>query len=414
MTPHPIRCLAALLAALCLVPACALAQGTGDERLEDIAALCDTLEASHKNLYAAISREDFAQKREALEQEAPGMSDAAFYYALRELTASVGDAHTTLDFSDSWYAHLTALPFAVLPMEGTWFLAITDEANAAYLGWEVTAIDGVPMDEVFRRAKRLISHENDVWAARQVSNTINFLEALQYLGVTPEGASGVTLALRRPGRDEEAQLALAGLSEEEIASLKTARLSPEQTPMTQPNGYYSALLPDERTLFIQYNVCADWEAMPMSEFAAAVDGLLAENAYEKVVIDLRYNSGGDSSVWWPLLDALERRQKEQGFPVYTLIGADTFSSGILDALESKERLCATLVGSPTGGSVNGYGELKSFDLPNMPISVSYSTKYFEPVPGYEGSSLLPDVTVEATLADYLAGRDTVAEAVLAM
>ncbi len=152
----------------------------------------------------------------------------------------------------------------------------------------------------------------------------------------------------------------------------------------------------------------------MSEFAAAVDGLLAGNGYEKVVVDLRYNSGGDSSVWWPLLDALELRQKEQGFPVYTLIGADTFSSGIIDALESRERLSATLIGSPTGGSVNGYGELESFTLPHMPITVSYSTKYFELVPGYEGSSLVPDILVETTLADYLAGRDTVVEAVLEM
>lgn len=406
--------LAALLALLCLFPLCALAQGSADERLEDIAALCGTLEANHKNLYAVISKESFAQKRAALESRAPEMSDAEFYYALRELVASVGDAHTSLDFNDSWYAHLTALPFAVVPMEGKWFLAIVDEPNAAYLGWEVAAVDGVPTDEVFSRAKRLISHENDVWAARSFSNTINFLEALQFLGVTPTDAAGVTLTLREYGKKEETLLTLAGLSEEEIVNLQTVRLAPETAPITQPSGYYSALLPDDQTLLIQYNVCADWEAMPMSEFAAAVDGLLAENAYEKVIIDLRYNSGGDSSVWWPLLDTLALRQKEQGFPVYTLIGADTFSSGIIDALESKERLSATLVGSPTGGSVNGYGELQSFDLPHMPITVFYSTKYFELVPGYEGSSLLPDVSVETTLSDYLAGRDGVVKAVLGM
>lgn len=405
---------AALLAALCLLPACAPAQDIASERLEDIAALCDALEANHKNLFATLSKEAFDEECSALEQSAPAMSDAQFYYALREIVASVHDAHTSLDFSDSWYAHLTALPFAVLPMEGAWFLAIADEPNAGYLGWEVLAIDSVPMDEVFVRAKRLISHENDVWAAQNFSNTINFLEALQYLGVTPADASGVTLTLRERETGAEAALTLQGLSEAEVLSLQTARLSPKETPMTQPSGYYSALLPNDESLFIQYNVCADWEAMPMSDFAAAVDSLFAENAYGKVVIDLRYNSGGDSSVWWPLLDVLERRQEEQGFPVYTLIGADTFSSGIIDALESKERLSATLVGTPTGGSVNGYGELASFDLPHMPISVWYSTQYFELVPGYEGSSLLPDVLIETSLADYLDGRDTVAEAVLAL
>jgi hypothetical protein len=44
--------------------------------------------------------------------------------------------------------------------------------------------------------------------------------------------------------------------------------------------------------------------------------------------------------------------------------------------------------------------------------VSYSTKYFRFVEG-DAPSLIPDVAVNLTLADYLALRDPVLEAVLA-
>ena len=63
------------------------------------------------------------------------------------------------------------------------------------------------------------------------------------------------------------------------------------------------------------------------------------------------------------------------------------------------------MGSQTGGNVNGYGELKSFDWPNSPITVYYSTKYFELIPGYERDSLYPDITVKQTFENYMNGID---------
>ncbi len=40
-----------------------------------------------------------------------------------------------------------------------------------------------------------------------------------------------------------------------------------------------------------------------------------------------------------------------------------------------------LVGEPTGGKPNSYGEISSFLLPNSGLVVNYSTKYFEQVSG---------------------------------
>ena len=268
------------------------------------------------------------------------------------------------------------------------------------------------MAEVFTRAKGIISHENDVWAAQQFSNTINFLEALQFLGVTDAQAQGVTLALASRDGERESELFLPGMSEQEIMAARIVSLQAEATAATAPSGVYRAMGLSERTLFLQYNACMEVPDLPMRDFAQQVEALLVQNGYDTLLLDLRYNAGGDSSVWWPLREVLENVQARQGLTVYTLIGAQTFSSGIIDALESREYLGATLVGASTGGSVNGFGELKSFSLPNSPVTVWYSTKYFELVPGYEGSSLMPDIPVEETLEDWLAGRDSVVEAVL--
>ena len=364
---------ACLLAALLCLPMAAGAL-TAEERLADLDAFCDGLEQGHKNLYAVTSKAEFAQMREAVAGRIDAMDDAAFFYELRRLAAAIGDAHTTISYSDSPYAHLRALPFAVRQWQGRWYLAMADQQNGRYLGWEVTAIDGVPMAEVFARAKGIISHENDVWAAQQFSNTINFLEALQFLGVTDAQAQGATLTLASRDGGGESKLFMPGMSEKEIMAAQIVGLRAEAAAATAPSGIYRAMELNGQTLFLQYNVCAEAPDLPMRDFAQKVEEALTQNGYDTLVLDLRYNTGGDSSIWWPLRERLENVRARQALTVYTLIGEQTFSSGIIDALESREYLDAVLVGVPTGGSVNGYGELKSFSLPNSPVTVWYSTK----------------------------------------
>ncbi|WP_262493747.1 S41 family peptidase [Niastella koreensis] len=57
-----------------------------------------------------------------------------------------------------------------------------------------------------------------------------------------------------------------------------------------------------------------------------------------------------------------------------LIGKLTFSSAIMNAIELKRGTNAILVGEPTSGSVNHYGEVRAFRLPHTKIIIGYSTR----------------------------------------
>lgn len=401
-----VLCLCAML--LSSLPA--WAQDAAAQRMEDIAALCAVLEEKHPDMYANVSRETFARKRQALEEEAGELTVGEFAYAMMELAALIGDAHTTVSYYQNKYSELTALPFALTPMEGRWLLAMAPEESAAHLGEEVTAINGVPMAEVFERAKAFISHDTLAWARRQLSNTINFMEGLRMMGVAPQDAQGVTLSLCSAS-GAMAELFVPGMSENEIMQAKIASLTPAAHAQTWASGYYRAIPLNGSAFFIQYNVCQEAPDMPMAEFAQLVRPYV--EAAEKVVLDLRWNTGGDSRVIEPLLNMLEEVQTKKQLDVYTLIAGDTFSSGVMNAMDTKKRLDAVLVGSETGGAVNAFGELYTAALPHAPLVVSCSTKRFELRPDGAGNSLIPDIPAEQTLEDYMCGRDTVVEAVLA-
>jgi hypothetical protein len=130
------------------------------------------------------------------------------------------------------------------------------------------------------------------------------------------------------------------------------------------------------------------------------------------VVDVRSNTGGDSTVDDPLIRGLESRPAwRQRGRLFALTGGLTFSSGMWTANDLR-RLGAILVGGPTGGKPNSYGNVRNFSLPNSGLPVSYSTTYFRIIEDADPPSLLPELPVDPTLADYRSGRDPVLEAAI--
>lgn len=87
---------------------------------------------------------------------------------------------------------------------------------------------------------------------------------------------------------------------------------------------------------------------PFSAFANEVLRLADLNGARKFVIDLRFNSGGDSGVVNPLVHGL----KQRGLKVYALVGRDTFSSAFWTAQDLKRKANAVLVGEAMGEKPN--------------------------------------------------------------
>ena len=93
-----------------------------------------------------------------------------------------------------------------------------------------------------------------------------------------------------------------------------------------------------------------------------------------------------------------------------LIGSNTFSSGLWAAEDFKRQAHAILVGTPTGGRPNSFGEQRSVELPHSGLTLYYSTRKWVRDPHHDPESLEPDVLVEATYADLVGGRDAVLDA----
>lgn len=91
------------------------------------------------------------------------------------------------------------------------------------------------------------------------------------------------------------------------------------------------------------------------------------------IFDLRDNLGGKSSLIKPLMDFFE--QKYFSCKIITLVNYKCFSSAIF-AINNMQQYDSIFVGEPIGSFINHFGEIKSFNLKQLNVDVTYSTKYF--------------------------------------
>jgi len=408
-----MRPLLTLPCAILLFAAFAFAQTAPDrdERWRrDVDAVAQQLPQLHPNLFTRVTREDFNAAAARLMMSIPRMQDFEVAVGLQQLVAMGGDAHTTFNVFQAGTG-VRQLPLRVQWFDDGLFVTNTNLTYTRAIGARITAIAGRPIDEVYDAVKTVISYENDNWARVRSETLLVSGEVLTALGIASAPA-GIEYSFEKNG--ESFNLIITNVSGNIHAGPQPARLLRPLYTRNREFPYWFDYIPEARTLYMQYNSCEASAGLSIADFTREVVDFIRANPVEKLVLDLRWNSGGNSAIIQPFFlaigDLLQRGEIPTFRGGYTIIGRHTFSSGMLNAIDSK-RGGVTLVGLPTGGNPLGYGEVRSLQLPSGLI-VSYSTRQFQ-LDGFPGPALFPDIEVGIKSTDYFAGRDPMLEAVLA-
>lgn len=372
----------------------------------DLDVLLHELHRSHPDPYGRVGRAAFEERAEAVRERLPELDSRAAAAALLEVIALVGDSHTRLrDWSLLEDPHFP-LSFSAYA-DGIFVVAVPYSLREAF-GCQVLAIDDQPVERVFDRLRAVVPHENNVILRRSAARVMGFASVMAAVGAVrdPERAR---FTLSKPD-GEVLELELEPLT----GPTSWVWFSPQNyvppVVTAQPRvPYWWRWLPVERVLYVQYNQCREDPERPFEDFADEILRRIDAGGVERVVIDLRFNGGGDSSVFGPLLRGLRRRSAvNRADRLVVLIGAGTYSSGMLNALQLRRESCARLVGEPTAQKPNAFGEIECFELPHSGLQIDLSTKRFQLVDG-DPPSLEPDVLIPHRFRDEVVGRDLALE-----
>ncbi len=381
---------------------------TKEDWLADLDYLADALPRNHRDWHSLIRKRAWRKAvKDARKVILSGTSEAAFV-ALVELIAAGRDPHTWLPFIERG-------TFKSVPVRMRWlpdglFVTAAPSGYKDIIGGRVTQVGNVAAEAALERLARLVAFDNPQWKRWMVGKLVPIPRLLHTVGLSDTPETLELVVRGHDGKDRKVSIARGGsrkvTSWQEVAGVETPLwLTQNDKP------YWFTSIDNNAAVYVAYNSCMPDPTRPFSEFTNDIMSKLKRGGAGRVIIDLRNNPGGNSNVIFPLLAALaEHKVINQPDRLFVLIGPGTFSSAMDNAIRFRTTTRATLVGEPTGGKPNQFGNISQRYLPKSGFGFPVSTKYYEFDPS-DPPSVAPDVQVVLKSADFFAGRDPVMEKV---
>lgn len=365
--------------------------------IEDLEFLKKTLPVKHTNLFAKITQSDFDKKVDAIINKADALNYETFTAELFKLTVSIGDEHT---FVEPKFTKVLPIQFDFFK-EGLFVTGI-EPANSALLQARLTAINNQSITNVISLFKKAIQSENQSYFDDHFLRFINNPAFLKGLGIIDADEEAEFTLMDK--NNKQIKIKLASIQDNNIANVKLAFAQASLLSKKKKGNYWFDYDSGRKTLYFNYNECREEHGNPFAKFNSEMFDLIAAERPEKIVLDLRHNNGGNSGVLSPFIEKIKGSYLNQKGKFFVLIGKQTFSSAVMNAVDLKRNSNATFIGEPTSGNINHYGEVRGFSLPNAKIIIAYSTRYWETWKGKKGP-LKPDNAVQYSIKNYAEGKD---------
>lgn len=394
----------------------------------DVAAVRDYVAKNRS--YSAAARVEALRRAELL----TGLvgQPARFELEAAHIAALADNGHSAL-LPPQWASRYPRSPVHLaLFADGLYVIAAPAE-HAALLRRRVIAINGHPWRTVHRAYSRYQGGEQ---AFRDQFVTL-FMETPALLAAADLGADAdaLTLTLETPRGRRQAVTVRARLSpfEGEAAFVgypqlldAASLLAPEARPLylQEPERPFRLAFPARLDgAYIQLKATRGLE---IDAFLTAALAQLGARRPRNIVVDLRFNLGGDLNITRDFMRALPALA--DGGRVYAITSGRTFSAAIssLGYLKQAAGDRLTIVGEPIGDRLEFWAEGDILRLPGLGALMLYADERHNYMTGCpeedcHGSirdhpirvrSLQPDIAAPLAFADFLAGRDPAMEAIL--
>ncbi|HLI51264.1 MAG TPA: hypothetical protein VKU87_05675, partial [Thermomicrobiaceae bacterium] len=284
-----------------------------------------------------VSEATFDETAGRLRAAIPGLTDAGIVVEMMKLMRLVDDGHTRLRSIANVPGLQQTLPLQFYLFEEGLFITAADPAYLGLLGSQVLSFAGTSVEALFDALEPLISRDNQEWLKQMTPYHLRELPLLHALGLVPE-PDRVELRLMDQSGKERVEPVAVDSNHPDIWYAMPAPTSwvflpdtiPGETPRYLHNAgvaYWFDYLADERLVYFQFNRVSNDVEESLEHFAARLFDFVERNPVEKLVIDLRWNNGGNTLLELPLLhrligcDALNQLGR-----LFVIIGRRTFSA----------------------------------------------------------------------------------------
>ncbi|MDQ3654721.1 MAG: tetratricopeptide repeat protein [Chloroflexota bacterium] len=357
----------------------------------------------------------------------PGLTDHQVIIELMKLVRRLNDGHARVRPPEDREDMQRAVPLQFFLFEEGLFVTAAAPEHEALLGAEILAIGGHDLDTVIAAFEPVIARDNEnrQWFRAGLPPFLREPSVLHALGLIPE-PDRIPYTVRTMSGEIETITIEADASwpawkiRDAFPYPEGWRFLPETLPGEAPHYLRNADLPfwfqalsETRTLYFQFNQVRDAASETLAGVGERILAAIEAGHAEKLVIDMRWNGGGNTFKEMPLLRQIiaSRRVNRRG-ALFVIIGRNTFSAAQNGVNFLSHHSRAIFVGEPTGSSPIFIGETNHFELPHSKTVMNISDlRWVGTWPDDYRIWLPPTLYAPPTFALYRQNRDPAMEAI---
>jgi len=394
---------------------------TNQHWLEDLEFVVTKLKLVHPNLYYKISREklDSVINRSRSKIET-ATTDAECYFAIRRIISALKDGHTNISLNGKIDFVSMKLPIVIGCLGDGFFVEAAEKKNKYIIGSKVTAVNGVPIDQVIQKLCEITSRDNSAGLIDKAASYLRYPLIMQGVGVVC-GDTELTYSLTDMNGENSLITIHHSINFEDSDLYDLQSSLGSSIPAYLKNlskNYWFEELKNEKTLYVQINVLSNQGGKNDSfeEFTKKLFEYFDKksSSIDKLIIDLRYNDGGNGRLVIPFVKGIVKRDylNTRG-KLYVIIGSKTFSAAIVMATSLLEYTEAIFIGSKSACPANLFSNSTNVGtLPNSGYRLSISTRLIDNGWISNREFFKIDIPVLTTGKEYFAGIDPVLDAII--
>lgn len=322
--------------------------------------ILEKMESEHIYLYHSITKEEILLFIDDCFEKYKIQNDFDFNYIMNVILKKINgtlDAHTDFKYNKS-----QRLPFSFLMIDGDVYLVNVTNKYKKFLFSKLISINDTPINTILKEIRNSTSFQTESWFKHKAQEKLSdYYEILSL----PSISSDVSKLFFKFGNDTMISLSLNQINVLKD-KLKKEDNSSELVFTLKKNFNY--FIEENKIVFI-YNSCKDKN----KELLKSIENVkkdIENSSIDTFILDLRGNTGGDSSIIKPLIDYL----RNSNLNLITLVDRGVFSSGII-ALNDMIDIGSEVIGEEVGAYINGFGECtKYFQIDSFEYRICQ--KYF--------------------------------------
>lgn len=378
----------------------------------------------HWNLFANVSKEKFLAEIELLKSAAAsGVSEDRLRARISRLLAMVGDGHTTMAAYAEGETSLDRIPLHLWAFpEGIYVIGAPEDLKET-VGGKITRIGGMSVDDAAAKLRQFCSVDNDMGYLYSVPARMLQPAALQEIGATSEGEIEYTFRFT-DGTEKAIRIAPRAMARDGFGKSRLFRKgyvyanasAKAEVPVYQQDlekPLTLKYLDDLHAVYFGFQAVSGNENEPFRHVIESMNQLIDEKSPEYLIIDMRFNGGGNTGLVGPFIESVIRNQKlNQHGKLFVIIGRNTFSAAQNTVNMLEKFTNATFVGEPTGSRPQFVGESTYVLLPYSKLRIHCSSRYWQILDSTDRRTWVqPQIAAEMTFADFAANRDPSMEAI---